>query len=221
MSSCPIVLAKAVARESDGRSPSDINERLKCSAAVRVDASGEELLAAVKEGNRDALAILFRRHAVVVRSVAVRILRDEGEADDLVQELFLFLFRKASIFDPGKSSAQSWIIQMAYHRAIDRRRQLVSRRFYDSCDLEEQYVREAPTKDSERRTVEHLSGKDLLKRYREILSPDQRRILDLVFFEGYSLREVVEETGLTYASVRSHYYRALSKLRSALLPPEK
>ena len=221
MGSCPIVLPKAVVRESDARSPSETDERLRCSAAVRDDASDEMLLAAVKESNRNALAILFRRHAVVVRSVAVRILRDEGEADDLVQELFLFLFRKASIFDPSKSSGESWIIQMAYHRAIDRRRQLVSHRFYDSCDLNEQRVAQATTKDSEKHAVEHLSGKDLLNRYREVLSPEQRRILDLVFFEGYSLREVVEETGFTYASVRNHYYRAISKLRSALLPQER
>lgn len=69
--------------------------------------------------------------------------------------------------------------------------------------------------------MEHLSGKDLLNRYREVLSPEQRRILDLVFFEGYSLREVVEETGFTYASVRNQYYRALSKLRTAMSPQEK
>ena len=69
-------------------------------AAVQgFEASDEKLLEQVRDGEREALALLFRRHARAVRNVAIRILRDEAEADDLVQEVFLFIFRKAALFD--------------------------------------------------------------------------------------------------------------------------
>lgn len=83
------------------------------------ESSDEDLLVQVSNGNKEALSILFQRHARPVFNVARRILRDASEAEDLLQELFLFIFQKASLFDATKGSAASWIIQMAYHRSID------------------------------------------------------------------------------------------------------
>src|SRR6202041_317471 len=94
------------------------------------DASDESLLRQICTGDRDALGILFERYARLTRSVAARILRDTAEAEDLVQDLFLYIQRKCGIFDSSKSTARSWIVQMAYHRALDRRRYLKSREFY-------------------------------------------------------------------------------------------
>ena len=91
-------------------------------AIAETDLSDEVLVAQVCGGSREALAILFRRYARLVHTVANRILRDSAEADDLLQEVFLFIHRKGGAFDASKSSARSWIVQMAYHRAIDRRR---------------------------------------------------------------------------------------------------
>ena len=99
------------------------------------DASDECLMVRISEGNRESLAVLFRRYSRLVRGVALRILRDDSEADDLLQELFLFVHRKASIFDSQKSSLRSWIVQMTYQRAIDRRRYLQSRHFYTHLEL--------------------------------------------------------------------------------------
>src|ERR1700733_7983417 len=90
----------------------------------------EMLLARVKAEDQDALGRLFERYARLIRSVAARILSDVTEAEDLVQDLFLFIRRKAGIFDRSKSTARSWILQMAYHRAIERRRYLASRLYY-------------------------------------------------------------------------------------------
>jgi RNA polymerase sigma factor (sigma-70 family) len=88
------------------------------------------LLTRLQAGDHEALGYLFQRHKRVVRGLAVRILRDTAEAEDLVQDLFLFIQRKCAIFDSSKSSARSWIIQMAYQRAIERRRYLTTRQFY-------------------------------------------------------------------------------------------
>jgi len=97
--------------------------------------SDAALMVRVCDGGTDALASLFRRYARLVRSVALRILQDGAEADDLLQEVFLFIQRQSGVFDSSKSSARSWIVQMTYHRAIDRRRYLQSRHFYTRVDL--------------------------------------------------------------------------------------
>ena len=94
------------------------------------EVSDESLLSRIGVGDREALAALFERYARLTRSVAARILRDTTEAEDLVQDLFLYIQRKCGIFDSSKSTARSWIVQMAYHRALDRRRYLQSREFY-------------------------------------------------------------------------------------------
>src|SRR6202041_4160360 len=99
-------------------------------ALTLVEVSDESLLNQICTGDREALAVLFQRYSRLTRSVAVRILRDAAEAEDLVQDLFLYIQRTCGIFDSSKSTARSWIVQMAYHRALDRRRYLKSREFY-------------------------------------------------------------------------------------------
>jgi RNA polymerase sigma-70 factor, ECF subfamily len=84
--------------------------------------------------DREALARLFERYFRLVRAISARILGDTGEAEDLVQDVFLFLQRKCSVFDRTKSSARSWIVQMTYQRAIERRRYLSVRQFYRGAD---------------------------------------------------------------------------------------
>src|ERR1035437_2727319 len=136
--------------------------------AQTVEAADEQLMEQVREGSRDALALLFRKHNRAVRNVAYRILRDEGEADDLVQEVFLFLFQKAALFDASKGSASSWIIQIAYHRAINRRQYLAVRQHYDAHELEEQRLGAG-----ERRLfVDAVVAKTFLNRLREQVSTE-------------------------------------------------
>src|SRR6267154_3727309 len=103
---------------------------------IEPDISDETLMIRICNGNREALALLFRRYARLVRTVAMRILRDESEADDLLQDLFLFVHRNSFIFDSSKAGVRSWIVQMTYHRAIDRKRYLSSRHFYTRLDLD-------------------------------------------------------------------------------------
>jgi len=182
------------------------------------EATDEVLLALAAAKDRSALSALFRRHATAVRAVGFRILRDEGEAEDLRQEVFLYVLHHAGVFDPSKSTAKSWIIQMAYHRAFDRRRYLMARRFYATDELEDQHLPRAENSDAEQQLVQKIDGQDLLKRFREELTPEQCCVLELFYFQGTSLREIVEETGMSYASVRGHFYRGLSRLRSLLLP---
>ena len=183
--------------------------------------SDKLLLEQVRQGDREALGILFRRYARAVRNVAYRILRNEAEADDLVQEVFLFIFRKAALFNAAQGAARSWIFQVAYHRAFDRRRYLNSRHFYTSQDLEETARCLADPRDEipfHELSVEGVLGKELAARFNARLTPEQRETIRLHFFEGYALKEIAELTGRSLVNVRQHYYRGLARLRKYVLP---
>jgi RNA polymerase sigma-70 factor (ECF subfamily) len=179
--------------------------------------SDENLLEAVGSGSKEALGLLFRRHGRIVFNVAWRILRDESEADDLRQDVFLYIFERAKQYDSRKSTAVSWIVQITYHRAIDRRRYLSFRQHYKLEALDEQTL--GPT--AQGVSTDQLDGKAILDRLRGQLSPDQLHTLELHFFEGYSFREIAEQSNQEIGNVRHHYYRALERLRSNLFPQKR
>ena len=179
------------------------------------------LLEQVQQADKEALGVLFRRHARAVRNVAYRILRNEAEADDLVQEVFLFIFRKAALFDASQGAARSWIFQVAYHRAFDRRRYLHARRFYASQDLEATARRLADPRDElpfHELSIEGILGKQLTARFNARLTPEQQETIRLFFFDGYALKEIAQLTGRSLVNVRQHYYRGLARLRKYVLP---
>jgi len=177
----------------------------------------EALLARLQAGEQEALGCLFQRYARVVRSVAARILRDAAEAEDLVQDLFLFIQRKCAIFDMSKSSARSWIVQMAYHRSIERRRYLTSRQFYARMEIESNTIHMVgtPTAESDY-SAEAVFGRNGLSKVLKSLTDDQRETLCLYFFDGYTLAEISQKSGQTLGNVRNHYYRGLDKLRKQM-----
>jgi RNA polymerase sigma-70 factor (ECF subfamily) len=150
----------------------------------------------------------------------MRILRDASEADDLLQDLFLFIHRNCSTFDSSKAAVRSWIVQMTYHRAIDRRRYLNSRHFYTRVDLDG--VAGLPDPRSEGREDEGRFG--LLVRNTTIqglldtLTDDQRNTLILHFFEGYTFDEISAKLNQSLGNIRNHYYRGLEKLRKQIFP---
>src|SRR5277367_6136200 len=96
-----------------------------------------ELMAHLKGGCNDALAVLFDRYYRLVLSIALKIVRDPGEAEDVMQTVFLEIFRSVAQFDPAKGTTKVWILQYAYHRAINRKQHLNARKFYSQIDLEE------------------------------------------------------------------------------------
>jgi len=184
---------------------------------VEGEASDEVLLTRVTEGDQEALRCLFQRYGRLLRSIAARILRDWSEAEDLVQDLFLFIHRKSAIFDSSKSSARSWIVQMTYRRAISRRRYLSTRQFYTHTEvggIAEQLVG-APTTGNDY-SAEAVFGRNGLEKVIESLSKDQRETLRLHFFEGYTLAEISEKLGQPHGNVRHHYYRGLAQLRKLM-----
>lgn len=187
-------------------------------AAPPSGALDETLIARVQTGDCESLALLFRRYANSVRNIGYRILRHKAEADDLVQETFLYIHRKSRLFDRSKGSARSWIIQVAYTQAFLRRRGLKSHGFYAS-GIADRSLETDPRPMSRAecdQTVEGLFGRNGWRKVLEALTDEQRETLRLHFFEGYTFSEIAEKLGQSYANVRNHHYRGLEKLRKHL-----
>lgn len=184
---------------------------------VSCTTSDESLIARLKEGDREALSALFNRHAGLVRGICRRILRDEAEAEDLTQDIFLFIQRKCSVFDSSRSSALSWIVQTTYKRAIDRRRYLNTRHFYNRENIEEReqhIVGQSLMEDDY--CPEVVFGRNGFDKVLASLSQSQRETLRLYFFEGYTLAEISARLNQPLGNVRHHYYRGLDKLREQM-----
>ena len=177
--------------------------------------SDEWLLSRVQVGESEALAWLFRRYARQIRGIGYKILRDRGEAEDLVQDVFLYIHKKCRSFQCLKGGARSWIFQIAYTQALIRRRQLKSRGFYSPgipeavSESEGQSIFGAKYDDS----VEGFFGRNGWRKVLDSLTECQRETFRLHFFEGFTFTEIAEKMGQSYVNIRHHYYRGLEKLR--------
>jgi RNA polymerase sigma-70 factor (ECF subfamily) len=176
------------------------------------DVSDASLLERAQSRDAEAVGVLFDRYSRLVLGIGFRILRDRGEAEDLVQEFFLRLWERASSFDASKGSARTWIVQCAYRRAFDRRAHLARRHFYSGTDLAaaKNAIQEGTGLESA--IAAHVTGEQLRAAFSE-LSAKQRATLELYFFEGCNLREVAQQIGETLENTRHFYYRGLEQLR--------
>lgn len=196
--------------EVDGAVPSPFGQ-----SCLETEATDESLLASVCAGDRDALARLFKGYARLILQVGYRVLRDKTEAEDLVQEVFLYIDRKSRLFDASKGTARSWIVQVAYTQALVRRRQLKSLGFYASviadraAENDTSINKEAHYDDS----VEGFFGRSGWKQVWDSLTECQRETLRLHFYEGFTFTEIADRLGQSYVNIRHHYYRGLEKLR--------
>jgi RNA polymerase sigma-70 factor, ECF subfamily len=185
--------------------------------------SDEALMVCICDGDEEALASLFRRYARIVRAVSYRVLRDTSEADDLVQDVFLLVHRDCKAFDRSKSPARFWILQIAFRRAISRRRYLTSRHFYTRLDLDDAASELADPQATPTVLDESIDGR--LKKTFQALSEHQRQTLNLFFIEGYTLDEIAAKLGQSRGNVKHHYFRGLERLRKELfdnkLPGER
>lgn len=173
----------------------------------------DEVMASLQAGSHDGLAVLFDRYNRLVRSIALRFVRDEGEADDVTQIVFMDIFRAAAQFDPARGSTKTWVLQYAYHRALSRKRHLNVRKFYD-VEGDEQLAEALLTRERPAFGLTAVELKDLLDKGLSSLPAPQRFVIEQASLEGRSMREIADRTGESLVNVRHHYYRGLRKLRT-------
>jgi RNA polymerase sigma-70 factor, ECF subfamily len=174
--------------------------------------SDEQLMTSLQQGRADALAVLFDRYQKLVLSVALKIVRDPGEAEDVTQTVFLDVYRAVAQFDPHKGNTKVWLMQYAYHRAINRRQHLQGREFYKNAELEELETR--PVEAHGTLGLSSPETRALVRQSMGSLSDKQKSVIEMACYEGLSMREIADRTGDSFVTVRHHYYRGLQKLRS-------
>jgi RNA polymerase sigma-70 factor (ECF subfamily) len=171
-----------------------------------------ELVAEMRAANEDALGLLFRRYARLVYRVAADILRDTGEAEDVTQEVFMELYRKAHQYDPARGSVRVWLLQYAYHRSLRRKAALRRRAAYRAEPLDA--IEEEEQVNGERWDLTRQECRWVIRTGLAQLPERQRTTLELTCFEELSLRDVAERLGVSVGCTRHYYYRGLASLRA-------
>jgi len=177
----------------------------------------EELAGELARERHDALTVLFERHSGLVFRIARRILRNDGEAEETVQQVFLNVYRSIGQFDPEKGTFKTWLLQFAYHRAINRREHLISKRFYDAEQLDEEWIEGNQGEVGKLLQQSPQETSHLINQLLIAIKPAQRTVIELTFFHGLTAEEIAERTGQTASVVRHNLYRGLKKLRSLLV----
>jgi RNA polymerase sigma factor (sigma-70 family) len=167
----------------------------------------------IRSGEAQALGELYDRYAGTALAVALRVLADRTQAEDVVHDAFMAVWRKIDRFDAARGSLRAWLMTGVRNRAIDRVR--ARRVTVDVDDADERsLLRTGPNptwEDALRRT----SAAELRFALGE-LPDEQRRALELAYFEGYTYREVAEVTGVAPGTAAGRLRLGLAKLREAL-----
>jgi RNA polymerase sigma-70 factor (ECF subfamily) len=168
-----------------------------------------ELLARVARGDIGALRALYDEHAPRALAIATRVLRDQNEAEDIVQETFLELWRRAPQYDVRRGGAVSWVVTIARSRAIDRLRSwgAAGRALTNAGDLATPTPLPLPHAEAERRCSETRVAAAL-----GALPPEQRQTIELAYFEGLSQTQIAARTGNPLGTVKMRVKLAMKKL---------
>lgn len=177
-------------------------------------APDEQLAQLLKNGETGALDELFTRYYSMVFWIGKRVVRDDAEAQDVTQEVFLALFLSAADYDPTKSSYRTWLTCITYHKAIDRRVHLTSRRYYQTQGLDEGF--QEPSHSWESEALKNLEVQGYLREAFTRLSDKQRRVIQYHIFEGKDLRDVAPLIDDSLRNTRSYYHRGMDVLRSVI-----
>jgi RNA polymerase sigma-70 factor (ECF subfamily) len=176
--------------------------------------SDEDLMVWMQASDSKGLDLLYSRYSRLVFGIALRILNDKSEAEEVVQEVFFGVYQKAQLFDPAKGSAKGWLVQHAFSRARDRRDHLLRRGFYSGTDIESLDDTLPGKDDIEREVGARIDLCHLLSAF-EGLTQMQRKTLELFYFQGLELREISERLHEPFGNVRHHFYRGLEALRKS------
>jgi RNA polymerase sigma-70 factor (ECF subfamily) len=184
------------------------SDRDVADAMANQAAEDAALLTQIAGGDRQAMAALFDRYSGIVYSVALRILKDTGQAEDVMQDIFIQIWKKPDAFVSGRGSLGAWLVVVTRNRAIDTLRR---RRPTDSVDDVVLASSTDLATEAERNT---LIGR--VRLYLDQLPPEQRKSVEMAYFEGLSHSEIAEKTGDPLGTVKTRIRLALITLRKAM-----
>lgn len=178
-------------------------------ASPRTPHDDATLLSLVRRGDEHAMATLYDRYSKIVYSVALRVLRDPASAEDILQEIFLQVWRNPEQYVAVRGSLGGWLTVVTRNRSIDALRRKKPLETIDDISLASQYDLAV---DAERNTMSEKARAVIYK-----LPVEQRKTLEMAFFDGLTHSEIAEMTGDPLGTVKTRIRSALTTLRRAFL----
>ena len=171
----------------------------------------------VYDGDPRAFEVIFDRHSSAAFSLAYRMCGRRALAEEIVQEAFVSLWRSSARYDRARGSVRSWVLRVVHNRAIDMFRREVSTA---GNNVPDDWITEAlPARERTDEEAERRSDARLVHTALEGLPPDQRQVIELAYFGGFSHTQIADALGLPAGTVKGRMRLALSKLRIALGEP--
>ncbi len=175
-----------------------------------------DLLARIARRERAAFEELYARYVNILFATAMKFLKQDADAQDVVQDVFIQIWDKAKLYDPAKGKPLTWALTLTRNRSIDRIR-AIQRRTRLRDDFEKETVM-----DESAGLREALSGVDASEKGQILrvavgqLSPQQRKVIELAFFRGLTQSEIAEKLGEPLGTVKARARRGLMKLKEIL-----
>ena len=184
------------------------------------DLRDEQLITLIANGEKDALEVFYNRYARPVFSLARYMLRDPSLAEEATQDVFLNLWLKAASYNPERGAPKSWFMSVAHHRIVDviksRNRRLQSSNSAPHELLDLHPTAGDSTEDAAHRNIARDEILEVLGR----LPEEQRRVLVMAYFEGYSQSEIASRLGEPLGTVKTRARLGIQKLRAAMVQGE-
>lgn len=179
--------------------------------------SDSELMAELRAGHHDSIAVILDRYQRLVWSIAQKILHDQGETEDIVQTVFMELFQKVDLFDAARGTLKVWLSQMAYARSINRRYHLQRRQFYSHVELNEESMTKTSAALAPVLRLNASESNRLICEVLDALRPKQRMAVELIAIQGLTFDELASVMEESLSNAKHHYYRGMMKLRERLI----
>jgi len=179
----------------------------------------EQLMLQITHKNDAALAMLLERHMPLLRTIVSRMINNNADVDDLMQQIFLEIWNQAERYDEQKGKALGWIVTLARRRAIDklRKRQAyfrVEERLRAETEHDAEHTPTSQNADAEAVNADHS---EILQRVISTLPEPQQEAIQLAFYKGMSQREIASITGIPLGTIKTRIELAVRKVRNALL----
>jgi RNA polymerase sigma-70 factor (ECF subfamily) len=202
--------SESICIAADSTRPDETRFRHPCDNSR--DLEDKAMMRRVQDGDLAALGILFDRYSGVVFGVAKRILRDPTEAQDTVQDVFLYVLRRGCLFDPARGTVATWVLQVTYSTSFNRLKRHKVRLSARHVSIDAASHIADPGMGPER-TTERICAGQIVRLALTELTEAQRETLCLYFFEGHSLLEISIKRNETLGNTRHHYHRGIERLR--------
>jgi RNA polymerase sigma-70 factor (ECF subfamily) len=166
------------------------------------------LVTAIRTGDQGAMAALYDRYSSIVYSVALRVLQDTAAAEDVLQDIFMQLWRNPGAFDASRGNMAAWLAVIARHRAID-----ALRRRKPEEDFENVIVSVEPDLASD---ADRSRAMAKVREAFDSMAPPQRSALEMAYFEGLTHAEIAQKTGEPLGTIKTRIRTGLLSLRKVL-----